>query len=296
MTTQWHYADQQHQQQGPVDEAELVRLYHAGQVGLETLIWHPGLPQWQALGDFQAALGLQLAAAPSTSPSTSPSASAFSSASPYAPPASPLLKEEPAVQGGEVVYAGFWKRVAAYIIDAVIVGVVGGIIGGIIGGILGGAMLGAGGVSGNPSGMLAIQLLSNLVGMVLGLSYFGWMHASSSMATLGKMAIGIKVVRPDGQRISFARGVGRYFGLIVSSLPLGIGFAMAGFTEHKRALHDMLCDTLVVDKWAFTAQPELQRRELGTLTVVVLVLFGLLLVVGLLAVIGMAAMFAQNMH
>lgn len=282
----WHYADQQQQQQGPVDEAELVRLYHAGQIGLDTLVWQPELPQWQALGDFQVALGLQLAAAPSISPS----------ASPYAPPSSPLLKDEPAVQGGEVVYAGFWKRVAAYAIDAVIVAMVGGIIGGIIGGVLGVAMLGSGGVAGNSAGMLVIQLVSNLVGMVLGLSYFGWMHASTSSATLGKMAIGIKVVRPDGQRISFTRGVGRYFGLIVSSLPLGIGFAMAGFTEHKRALHDMLCDTWVVDKWAFTAQPELQRRELGTVTVVVLVLFGLLLVVGLLAIIGLAAMFAQNMH
>ena len=53
---------------------------------------------------------------------------------------------------------------------------------------------------------------------------------------------------------------------------------MAGFTDRKQALHDMICDTVVVDKWAFTAQPEMQRHELGTAAVVVLVgYFGLIL-------------------
>ncbi|KAG1059356.1 hypothetical protein G6F40_018145 [Rhizopus arrhizus] len=56
---------------------------------------------------------------------------------------------------------------------------------------------------------------------------------------------------------------------------------MAAFTERKQGLHDMICDTLVVDRWAFTDQPQLQRRELGTVTVLVLVLTGLLSLVGL---------------
>ena len=71
---------------------------------------------------------------------------------------------------------------------------------------------------------------------------------------------------------------------------------MAGFTERKRALHDMMCDTVVVDKWAFTAHPQLQRRELGTVTVIVLVLFGLLLVVGILAAFAAMAMITRNLH
>ena len=88
---------------------------------------------------------------------------------------------------------------------------------------------------------------------------------------------GIKVVRSDGSRISVARGVGRYFATFLSTLILGIGFLMAAFTERKQALHDMVCDTLVVDKWAFTAHPEWQKRELGTVTVVILALFGVLM-------------------
>ena len=51
----------------------------------------------------------------------------------------------------------------------------------------------------------------------------------------------------------------------------------------QQALHDMLCDTLVVDKWAFTDRPEWQERGLGTVTVVILVLFGLF-IAGALAV------------
>lgn len=278
--TQWHYADRNHQQCGPVDDAELVRLFRNGDIRLDSLVWHSGLPQWQALSDFSEALGLQ-AAAP---------------ASPYMPPTSEVVGENPIVQGGEVVYAGFWKRVAAYTIDSIVVGMVGGIIGGVMGGVLGVMLLGAGGTSANTSGMLIIQGLANLAGIALGVAYFGWMHSSSAMATLGKMAIGIKVVREDGTRISFLRGMGRYFALIVSSIPLGLGFVMAGFTERKRALHDMMCDTVVVDKWAFTAHPQLQRRELGTVTVIVLVLFGLLLVVGILAAFAAMAMITRNLH
>ena len=284
--TQWHYADRNHQQCGPVDDAELVRLFRNGDIGLDSLVWHSALPQWQALGDFSESLGLQ-AAAP---------VSPASPASPYVPPASEVLGEEPVINGGEVVYAGFWKRVAAYTIDSIVVGMVGGIMGGVIGGVLGVMLLGGGGTSANTSGMLIIQGLANLAGIALGVAYFGWMHSSSSMATLGKMAIGIKVVREDGTRISFLRGMGRYFALIVSSIPLGLGFVMAGFTERKRALHDMMCDTVVVDKWAFTAHPELQRRELGTVTVIVLVLFGLLLVVGILVVFAAMAMVTRNLH
>ena len=52
-----------------------------------------------------------------------------------------------------------------------------------------------------------------------------------------------------------------------------------------------MCDTLVVDKWAFTAQPERQREELGTVALVVLILGGVLLVGAfILMVVGFAAL------
>lgn len=224
--------------------------------------------------------------------SARPASSTLSSgANPYAvaePPQSPYAPPRAAVENfsyaaaGHVVYAGFWKRVAAYIIDALILGVVGAMIGAVVGGTLGagGARIGT------------IQAVSQIIGLILGASYFGLMHSSSSQASLGKMAIGIKVVNEEGHAISFWRGFGRYFGLILSSMILFIGLIMAGFTDRKRALHDMICSTLVVDKWAYTNQPERQREELGTVTIVVLVIGGLLMIVGLFAIFAAVAALA----
>src|SRR3546814_1500810 len=78
------------------------------------------------------------------------------------------------------------------------------------------------------------------------------------------MAIGIKVVRSDGPGCGFWRGFARYFASILSAILLCIGYLMVAFTERKQALHDMICDTVVVDQWAFTAHPDQQREELGT--------------------------------
>src|SRR3546814_4597041 len=84
------------------------------------------------------------------------------------------------------------------------------------------------------------------------------------------MAIGIKVVRSDGPGCGFWRGFARYFASILSAILLCIGYLMVAFTERKQALHDMICDTVVVDQWAFTAHPDQQRVELGTVAWVVL--------------------------
>ena len=124
------------------------------------------------------------------------------------------------------------------------------------------------------------------------IGYYAGFHASRGGATLGKMAVGIKVVRGNGERISFLRAFCRYLATIVSSLILMIGFIMAAFTERKQALHDMMCDTLVVDKWAFTEHPELQQRGLGTVTIVILVLAALAMVAlfgVMIAMIGVIA-------
>jgi uncharacterized RDD family membrane protein YckC len=76
--------------------------------------------------------------------------------------------------------------------------------------------------------------------------YFALMESSGWQATVGKKMIGLKVTTLDGQRIGFGRATGRYFGKIVSALILGIGFLMAGWTERKQALHDMMAGTLVI--------------------------------------------------
>lgn len=133
------------------------------------------------------------------------------------------------------IYAGFWKRFAALLLDSVILAVAGGVTGFIFGLIVS-----------KPSA--SAEALLNVISIVLGWLYFSLMESSSNQATVGKMALGIKVTDIDGNRISFARATGRYFAKIISGLILLIGYIMAAFTEKKQALHDMIAGTLVVKK------------------------------------------------
>jgi uncharacterized RDD family membrane protein YckC len=81
---------------------------------------------------------------------------------------------------------------------------------------------------------------------VVGWSYEAGMESSVKQATLGKMAMGLKVTDEQGNRISFARATGRHFAKIISGMILLIGYIMAGFTARKQALHDMIAGTLVI--------------------------------------------------
>jgi uncharacterized RDD family membrane protein YckC len=65
-------------------------------------------------------------------------------------------------------------------------------------------------------------------------------------ATPGKMALGLKLVRSDGERLSAGRIIGRYFSEWLSAIILCIGYIMVAFDEEKRALHDRICDTRVI--------------------------------------------------
>lgn len=144
-----------------------------------------------------------------------------------------------------VEYAGFWLRFVASIIDGFIVGIVGGVIGRFFGRTFLPSM-GAGNFSINAF-MGALIRLSMII-MVLKWLYFALMESSNLQGTLGKMVLGLAVTDLDGNPISFGRATGRFFGKIVSGLILDIGYIMAGFTEQKQALHDMMAGCLVVRK------------------------------------------------
>lgn len=301
--SQWYYADAQRERHGPVEADVLRDKFRRNELDLGSLVWREGMSQWQPLSAMAEELQLLVPAAATAGidlradyqaieDGTAVAKASAAAPSPYAAPASATTGEA-VVNGGEIVYAGFWKRVAAYFIDSLIVGIVGGVVAMVIGMVLGIGMAGIGGGSdAMGAGFIAIQLLTNLVSIGLAAAYYAGFHASSGKATLGKMAVGIKVVRSNGERITIARGIGRYFAAMLSGLILCIGYLMAAFTERKQSLHDMICDTLVVDKWAFTDHPEWQQRGLGTVTIVILSLFGVMVLVGLvalLAIIGIAA-------
>jgi len=95
---------------------------------------------------------------------------------------------------------------------------------------------------------IAAYLTAILVVVVLQWLYYALMESSNKQATLGKLALGIIVTDMDGKRLTFGRATGRYFGKILSSLILNIGFLMAAFTEKKQALHDLIASCVVVLK------------------------------------------------
>ena len=85
----------------------------------------------------------------------------------------------------------------------------------------------------------------NLAGLLLMAGYFIVLEGRSGQ-TLGKKALNLRVVTPDGDRIGYIKAFVRYVGKVVSWIILGIGFIMAAFDGEKRALHDRMCETRVV--------------------------------------------------
>ena len=161
---------------------------------------------------------------------------------PVPPPMPPVVR-----------YAGFWRRFVAHMIDQIIVSIVAFML--FIPALaLVGIGIGAGISDESPSAIgfifaaIAAYLAAILVIIILQWLYYALMESSNKQATLGKLAIGIIVTDLKGGRISFGRATGRYFGKIVSGMILCIGYIMAGFTEKKQALHDIMASCLVVMK------------------------------------------------
>ena len=64
--------------------------------------------------------------------------------------------------------------------------------------------------------------------------------------TLGKIAVHIRVVRPDGGRLTLGQSFVRSLGYPISALPLFLGFLVAFKSANRRTLHDMIAGTMVV--------------------------------------------------
>ncbi|PJK09420.1 transporter [Lysobacteraceae bacterium NML95-0200] len=263
-SAEWFYVDARRQQQGPLAHEQLLAQVQNGLLPADTLVWKNGMSDWQPAS-----------AVPGLLPAPMPQGAA-----PLPSPTAPLPASAD-IDRSDIVYAGFWRRVAANVIDSLIVGMLSYII--IIPVMLVAGFSLAAFAGDIPSGQESAftWLMLGLYPLLYTLHaiYYGWMQSRPAQATLGKMACGIKVVGNNGERISFWRGFGRYFAFaFVFVFTLGIGTLIAAFTDRKRALHDMMCSTLVVDKWAYSPHPELQTRGLDTVTKVVLALYAVLLV------------------
>lgn len=160
----------------------------------------------------------------------------------------------------EKTYAGFWLRFVAYLIDDIIVGLASFLIslpfiGGLVFSAIGlGKNIEEGGDSLSDATAIAasaMSMLGSIIGLIIAIItvrwlYFALMESSKTQGTLGKMILSLKVTDMEGNKISFGRATGRHFGKILSGLILNIGYILAGLTEKKQALHDIMVNCLVV--------------------------------------------------
>jgi len=137
-------------------------------------------------------------------------------------------------------YAGFWIRFLASIIDSLILGPLSFVLGFLIwASVLS---------SDNFIQILLYDLVGSLILIFISLFYFSLLESSSLQGTIGKLAVGIKVIDLKGKRISFLRAVGRYLAKYLSILIFFIGFIMIAFTKKKQGLHDLIAETIVIKK------------------------------------------------
>ncbi len=152
-----------------------------------------------------------------------------------------------------VEYAGFWLRFLAFLIDNAVMGI--GFVLILIPLIF---LTGLGGFISeihpdedmNDVGifmLIGLLFLAATFSLLLTWLYHALMESSEWQATLGKRVLGLVVTDMAGRRVSFGRATGRHFAKIITNMvPAFIGYIMAGFTERKQALHDMIAGCLVL--------------------------------------------------
>src|SRR2546430_2671949 len=135
----------------------------------------------------------------------------------------------PRVAKSDIAYAGFWRRLLAYLID---------------GTLLAGVEL----ALYSTVHVLApdnLDAVANIVpvAVAIGWAYFAVLESSPARGTLGKVALGLYVADLHGDPITFGRAVFRNALKSVSWLVCGIGWVLAAVTPRKQALHDLLAGT-----------------------------------------------------
>jgi len=140
----------------------------------------------------------------------------------------------PAVSMAEMQPAGFWLRVVAFIVDYALLLILGAAM-----------MMGADSVGGEEMIPIAYWLW-----VLLTFLYWPVLESTARRATLGKGLLGLVVADADGGRLSFVRSLLRNLAKIISSIPFGIGFLLAAFTDRKQALHDLITKAVVLRQGA----------------------------------------------
>jgi len=142
---------------------------------------------------------------------------------------------------------GFWRRVAAVLLDGTICSILTMPITFVLGVVTGlsGALSGAD-LHSNAPLMLLLNVSSYVVSCTIVFVYYGWFYKHKG-ATPGKMLLRLQVASFDtGTHLTYWKAFGREtLGKMLSGMLLGVGFLMVAFRRDKRGLHDMLWHTQV---------------------------------------------------
>lgn len=246
----WYYARDE-QQFGPLEEAVFSRLIGTGAVGPNTLVWREGMADWVR---YSALL---------------PPAS-------NQPPAGDAVHcvecQRPVATGEAVSYEGRWvcgsckeiffqrlreghlspsetlpyanvmPRFGALMLDSLLFALLFGLILLVEVGVAL-AQSGGGEISDTMAAIIGLTLIFG--GYLFLPVYMTWFMGRYG-ATPGKMALKLKVVRGDGSKLTYLRAFGRTLGFLLSCNTMYLGFLVAFFDSEKRTLHDIICDTRVV--------------------------------------------------
>jgi uncharacterized RDD family membrane protein YckC len=223
----WFYSSN-NQQQGPVSQETLASLVATGTVQADSLIWRDGLPSWQparqALPELFAGL----------------------------PPIAnkdlyvQQLREGVNPMSRSLTLASWGARFGAKLLDNIIVFICIALLAGVYFGIL----FAAGLLETDSKDPPALAILGVLIfyGLaLLGPIIYNAVSVAKSGTTIGKKVVGIRVVNADGSPVSTGKSWGRAFATLINDLVCALLYLMPLFDEQKRALHDMICDTRVVE-------------------------------------------------
>ena len=149
---------------------------------------------------------------------------------PYAAPSAPLTELSAGVR-----YVGFWARVAASLVDSILISL---ITFPILWKVYGSGYFTASGFVQGPVDFLVSWIFPALAVVLF------WMYRS---ATPGKSVMRAKIVdAATGAAPSPGQCVIRYLGYFVSTIPLGMGLLWVAFDSQKQGWHDKLAGTVVI--------------------------------------------------
>jgi len=87
---------------------------------------------------------------------------------------------------------------------------------------------------------------ANFIGYGVSIAYITYFLSSANQATIGKKLMGIYVARSDGSKLTKSRAMARAAASLLTTATLGLGFLIVIFTTEKISLHDFICDTRVL--------------------------------------------------